>query len=106
MKTQPRKVFDITKKRLEGQPDVPRTTPRTPTVKKKRPARPEDEYQTCEYCQRKFCPNAYDRHVTWCKEVSTRLQTSPVKDELALSKLNARTQYRPKTPGIPVDTCY
>ncbi len=37
-------------------------------------SRAEDEYQMCDFCRRRFCPNAFDRHVEFCREKSSRLQ--------------------------------
>jgi hypothetical protein len=36
--------------------------------------RAEDEYQMCDFCRRRFCPNAFDRHVEFCREKSSRIQ--------------------------------
>ena len=72
-------------------PATPKSTP-----KKKKPTKPEDNYQTCDYCNRKFCQNAFDRHVEFCREKATRLQTSPTKDMVAQAKLMARTKYNPR----------
>lgn len=95
--TKKRKVFDGAKKRLEGLPDAPVTSGNKSP--KKKPAKPEDEFQKCPTCSRKFGPKAYDRHVTWCSEKARRMQDSPKKDMAALAKLHARVAYRPKTPS-------
>jgi len=98
VKSKPKKVFDAANKVWKADVPAEHKTPATPksTPKKKKPSKPEDNYQTCDYCQRKFCPNAYDRHVEFCKEKATRLQTSPTKDMVAQAKLLARTKYNPK----------
>ena len=44
----------------------------------------------------RFCENAFDRHVEFCKEKASRLQVSPTKDVEAHEKLNARLKYNPK----------
>jgi hypothetical protein len=38
-----------------------------PAEKKKRPAKAEDTYKTCDFCNRKFCDNAFERHVEFCR---------------------------------------
>ena len=76
---------------IEKAPPTPRLAP-----KKKKPTKPEDNYKTCEYCKRKFCENAFDRHVEFCREKNTRISSSPVKDVVAQAKLIARTKYNPK----------
>jgi len=95
VKSKPKKVFDAANKvwRADEQkvPATPKSTP-----KKKKPTKPEDNYQTCDYCNRKFCQNAFDRHVEFCREKATRLQTSPTKDMVAQAKLMARTKYNPR----------
>lgn len=53
--TKKRKVFDGAKKRLEGLPDVPAIRKNDVSVKKK-PAKPEDEFQKCPHCSRNFGP--------------------------------------------------
>eukprot|EP00092_Neocalanus_flemingeri_P003451 GFUD01003700.1.p1 GENE.GFUD01003700.1~~GFUD01003700.1.p1 ORF type:complete len:675 (-),score=150.66 GFUD01003700.1:636-2660(-) len=98
VKSKPKKIFDAANKiwKSEAQADSRTTSTSKTAIKKKKPTKPEDNYQTCEYCQRKFCPNAFDRHVEFCKEKSNRLQTSPTKDMIAQAKLLARTKYNPK----------
>ena len=97
MKSKPKKVFDAVTKQWKDEavtdkaPPTPRTAP-----KKKKPSKPEDNYKTCDYCRRKFCENAFDRHVEFCKEKNTRISSSPVKDVVAQAKLFARTKYNPK----------
>merc|ERR1719350_89939 len=95
VKSKPKKVFDAANKvwRADDQkaPATPKSAP-----KKKKPTKPEDNYKLCEYCERKFCPNAFDRHVEFCREKSNRLQTSPTKDMVAQAKLLARTKYNPR----------
>ena len=68
-------------------------------ARKKKSLHPEDEFQTCPHCSRKFGPKPYDRHVKWCEEKAMRVQDSPNKDLLAMAKLHARTGYRPRTPA-------
>jgi ribosomal protein L37AE/L43A len=53
--TKKRKVFDGAKKRLEGLPDVPIIRKNEGSAKKK-PAKPEDEFQKCPHCSRNFGP--------------------------------------------------
>jgi len=95
VKSKPKKIFDAANKlwKSEAQSKAP-STPKT--AKKKKPTKPEDNYQTCEYCQRKFCATAFERHVEFCREKANRLQTSPTKDMIAQAKLLARTKYNPK----------
>jgi hypothetical protein len=50
-------VFDMSKKRLEGLESVPRSTFTSSSSKmslKKKPLKPEDEFQLCPTCSRKF----------------------------------------------------
>ena len=56
--------------------------------------KPEDEFQQCPSCSRKFGPKAYDRHVKWCMEKARRISNSPKKDLEALAKLQTRISYR------------
>ena len=37
--------------------------------RKKSTLRAEESYKACEFCGRKFCDNAFDRHVEWCRWV-------------------------------------
>ena len=37
--------------------------------RKKSTLRAEESYKACEFCGRKFCENAFDRHVEWCRWV-------------------------------------
>ena len=94
----PKKVFDAVNKIWRNESDIEKIPPPKTAVKKKKSQskRPEDLYKTCDYCRRKFCENAFDRHVEFCKEKSTRLSSSPVKDVVAQAKLFARTRYNPK----------
>ena len=78
-----------------GVPKKGHVCPYQPKVKR-RPLKPEDSYKTCDFCGRKFCENAFDRHVEFCKEKNNRITTSPVKDVVAQAKLIARTKYNPK----------
>ena len=97
VKSKPKKIFDAANKVWKNESDIEKAppTPRT-APKKKKPSKPEDTYRTCDYCSRKFCENAFDRHVEFCKEKNTRISSSPVKDIVAKAKLLARTKYNPK----------
>ena len=97
VKSKPKKIFDAANKVWKNESDIDKApaTPRT-VPKKKKPSKPEDTYRTCDYCGRKFCENAFDRHVEFCKEKNTRISSSPVKDIVAKAKLLARTKYNPK----------
>ena len=64
------------------------------TPKKTKIVKPEDEFQQCPSCSRKFGPKAYDRHVKWCMEKARRISNSPKKDLEALAKLQTRISYR------------
>ena len=35
--------------------------------RKKSTVRGEESYKACDFCGRKFCENAFDRHVEWCR---------------------------------------
>eukprot|EP00090_Calanus_glacialis_P046676 TRINITY_DN9282_c0_g1_i1.p1 TRINITY_DN9282_c0_g1~~TRINITY_DN9282_c0_g1_i1.p1 ORF type:complete len:677 (+),score=131.32 TRINITY_DN9282_c0_g1_i1:45-2075(+) len=98
VKSKPKKIFDAVNKIWRADAPGENKAQGTPKAarKKTKPTKPEDNYKTCEYCQRKFCPNAFDRHVEFCKEKANRLQTSPTKDMIAQAKLLARTKYNPK----------
>ncbi|XP_049818015.1 uncharacterized protein LOC109604014 isoform X3 [Aethina tumida] len=50
--------------------------------------------ERCPSCDRQFGPKAFDRHVEWCKEHKARLQRTPVSNQLAKERLEARTKYR------------
>jgi len=93
--TKKRNVFDLVKKRLVGLDPVPKSK----DPPKKKILKPEDEFQQCQTCQRKFGDKAYDRHVKWCMEKARRLQTSPPKDIEAVARQQKRLTYRPKTPS-------
>jgi len=93
--TKKRNVFDLAKQRLKGLDLVPASK----DPPKKKIVKPEDEFQQCPSCQRKFGDKAYDRHVKWCMEKARRLQTSPPKDVEAIARVEARIKYRPKTPS-------
>ena len=97
VKSKPKKIFDAVNKFWKNESDIEKAAPvpKTPKVKR-RPLKPEDTYKTCEFCGRKFCENAFDRHVEFCKEKNNRITNSPVKDVLAQAKLIARTKYNPK----------
>ena len=94
MSTKKRQVFDLSKKRTDGQDIVPSSSSRVVTPKKTKIVKPEDEFQECPSCSRKFGPKAYDRHVTWCMEKARRISNSPKKDLEALAKLQTRVTYR------------
>ena len=51
----PRKVYDVANIRTKDLEPVPRSMS-TPTTRKKSSNKPEDEFQTCAYCSRKFGP--------------------------------------------------
>ena len=91
--TKKRQVFDLSKKRTDGQDIVPSSN-RVATPKKTKIVKPEDEFQECPSCSRKFGPKAYDRHVKWCMEKARRISNSPKKDLEALAKLQTRVTYR------------
>ena len=97
VKSKPKKIFDAVNKIWKNESDIERAPP-TPKLgpRKKKPSKAEDTYKTCDYCQRKFCDNAFDRHVEFCKEKNTRITSSPVKDVVAKAKLLARVKYNPK----------
>ena len=93
--TKKRQVFDLSKKRTDGQDIVPSSlNSRVVTPKKTKIVKPEDEFQECPSCSRKFGPKAYDRHVQWCMEKARRISNSPKKDLEALAKLQTRVTYR------------
>ncbi|XP_059081605.1 uncharacterized protein LOC131879334 [Tigriopus californicus] len=92
-----RNVFNVAKRRSEGNPISPK--PACERQPKRKSVKPEDVLKECPHCSRKFGPKPYDRHVQWCEEKSSRLQDSPNKDLVALAKLHARTNYRPRTPA-------
>ena len=99
VQSKPKKIFDAVNKIWKNEKDIEKT-PATPKLaaKKKKPSKshPEDSYKTCDFCRRKFCDNAFDRHVEFCREKSTRISSSPVKDVVGQAKLMARTKYNPK----------
>ncbi|XP_015186817.1 PREDICTED: myb-like protein A [Polistes dominula] len=53
-----------------------------------------NEKGMCPTCSRQFGIKAYDRHVAWCKERSTRLPISPATKNIAKERLEARMKYR------------
>ncbi|XP_014612172.1 PREDICTED: probable serine/threonine-protein kinase DDB_G0282963 isoform X2 [Polistes canadensis] len=53
-----------------------------------------NEKGMCPTCGRQFGIKAYDRHVAWCKERSTRLPISPATKNIAKERLEARMKYR------------
>ncbi|XP_075211041.1 uncharacterized protein LOC142318340 isoform X2 [Lycorma delicatula] len=57
------------------------------------PVKPSDHEQ-CPHCDRYFGPKAYDRHLEWCKEHSTRIQPKSPASIQAKERLEARTKYR------------
>ena len=97
VKSKPKKIFDAVNKLWKKESDIEKSAPapKTPKVKR-RPLKPEDTYKTCDFCGRKFCENAFDRHVEFCKEKNNRITSSPVRDVAAQAKLIARTKYNPK----------
>ncbi|XP_043475057.1 uncharacterized protein LOC122506798 isoform X3 [Leptopilina heterotoma] len=52
-----------------------------------------NEKGICPTCYRQFGIKAYERHVAWCKERSTRLPVSPATN-VAKERLEARIRYR------------
>jgi len=101
VQSKPKKIFDAVNKLWKSDVEVEQEkqsrASKAPLKKKKSAnSRPEDNYKTCDYCQRRFCENAFDRHVEFCKEKASRIATSPVKDIEAQVKLNARIKYNPK----------
>lgn len=54
--------------------------------------------ERCPTCDRQFGPKAYDRHVEWCKERTTRIVSSPVNNP-ARERLEARVKYRVPLPS-------
>ena len=99
VQSKPKKIFDAVNKIWKNESDIQKT-PATPKAarkqKKSTKSAPEDSYKTCDFCRRKFCENAFDRHVEFCREKSNRISSSPVKDVVAQAKLIARTKYNPK----------
>ena len=51
----PRKVYDVSNIRTKDLEPVPRSM-YTPTTRKKSSNKPEDDFQACPYCNRKFGP--------------------------------------------------
>ena len=51
----PRKVYDVSNIRTKDLEPVPRSMS-TPTTRKKSSNKPEDDFQACPYCNRKFGP--------------------------------------------------
>ena len=99
VQSKPKKIFDAVNKLWKNESDIEKNPPtQKPSPRKKKPTKsnPEDNYKTCEFCGRKFCDNAFDRHVEFCREKSTRISSSPVKDVVGQAKLIARTKYNPK----------
>ena len=75
-KSTPRKIFDAVNKlwKTDAEAEAEKSrVARTPKVeRKKKPAKAEDNYKTCDFCRRKFCDNAFERHVEFCRyECST-----------------------------------
>ena len=69
-KSKPRKIFDAVNKLWKTDAEVESNKAKVAKKsieKKKRPTKAEDSYKACEYCSRKFCDNAFDRHVEHCK---------------------------------------
>ena len=99
VQSKPKKIFDAVNKIWKNECDIVKipATPKSALKKKKSTkSAPEDSYKTCDFCRRKFCDNAYDRHVEFCREKSNRISSSPVKDVVAQAKMLARTKYNPK----------
>ncbi|KAG7209279.1 hypothetical protein KM043_015395 [Ampulex compressa] len=63
-----------------------------PVVSSGAPTR-ANEKGACPTCNRQFGIKAYDRHVAWCKERSTRLPVSAATN-IAKERLEARMKYR------------
>ncbi|MPC63087.1 Zinc finger C2HC domain-containing protein [Portunus trituberculatus] len=51
------------------------------------------DYVKCPHCERHFGPKAADRHISWCREQSTRVPRSPA-DNQAVERLKSRTKVR------------
>ena len=70
-KSTPRKIFDAVNKlwKTDAEAEAEKNrVARTPKVeRKKKPAKAEDNYKTCDFCRRKFCDNAFERHVEFCR---------------------------------------
>nr|XP_027219651.1 zinc finger C2HC domain-containing protein 1A-like isoform X1 [Penaeus vannamei]XP_027219652.1 zinc finger C2HC domain-containing protein 1A-like isoform X1 [Penaeus vannamei] len=49
------------------------------------------DYVRCPHCERHFGPKSADRHISWCREQSTRLPRSPANNE-AVERLKNRTK--------------
>ena len=99
VQSKPKKIFDAVNKIWKNECDIVKipATPKSALKKKKSTkSAPEDSYKACDFCRRKFCDNAYDRHVEFCREKSNRISSSPVKDVVAQAKMIARTKYNPK----------
>jgi hypothetical protein len=94
-KSKPRRIFDAVHRlwKSEAKRQEERQQGQRTLERKKKPSRAEDGYKPCQFCERKFCDNAFDRHVEFCRAKTTRLQASPPRDEPALAKLQARTKY-------------
>ena len=69
-KSKPRKIFDAVNKLWKTDAEVESNKAKVAKKsmeKKKRPTKAEDNYKSCDFCNRKFCDNAFDRHVEHCK---------------------------------------
>lgn len=55
------------------------------------PVKPCD-HEKCPHCDRYFGPKAYDRHLEWCKEHSSRIQPKSPASIQAKERLEARTK--------------
>lgn len=55
------------------------------------PIKPSD-HEKCPHCERYFGPKAYDRHLEWCKEHSSRIQPKSPASIQAKERLEARTK--------------
>jgi len=97
-KSKPRKIFDAVHKlwKTDAEVEKSRLERRSSERRKKSSLKGEESYKPCDFCGRKFCENAFERHVEWCRTKSSRLQASPTKDEQALAKLAARVKYNPQ----------
>ena len=53
--------------------------------RKKSTLRAEESYKACEFCGRKFCENAFDRHVEWCRWVLDEKIQKPCLERVELA---------------------
>ncbi|XP_043215134.1 serine/arginine repetitive matrix protein 1-like isoform X7 [Amphibalanus amphitrite] len=63
------------------------------------PAVPPD-YEQCPFCARHFGPKAAERHISWCKDQKSRINTSAA-SAVAKNRLDARVKYQAPLPLKP-----